>query len=81
MSAVPWSTILAGAEAGLRLAAPTMPLPAAVIAEAALALARILVGQGCAVDCPPDVEARLMPADVPTGENQLAARDRIRSTR
>lgn len=47
--------------------------------EIATELARLAVRLGCVVlGCPSDVEAKLQPADVPTGEAQLAARARIR---
>lgn len=46
--------------------------------QVATELARIVVRLGCrVVGCPADVEAELQPADIPTGENQLAARARI----
>jgi hypothetical protein len=56
---------------------------ATAIAQGLPHVIALLKTAGCAIaGCPADVEAEaaaLLPADVPTGENQLAARDRIRA--
>jgi hypothetical protein len=59
---VPWSQILAAADAAARF----IPHPAGGVVSIALAIARALVDDGCTVDgCPADIKARLQPADIP----------------
>ena len=73
MSEIPWSTILDAATA----AAAFLPPPANVVADIALVIARAAIGRGCTIgQCPADVEEALEPADLPTGEAGLNARDR-----
>lgn len=65
-----WDEILVAAgAAALALGLPQL--------EIAASLARLAARLGCAVvGCPDDVAATLQPADVPTGDEQLAARAR-----
>lgn len=72
---VPWLEVV-------KAASSLVPEPAGTVLRVATHLAGILIEEGCTIDgCPADVAAKLMPADVPTGERQLAARRRNRTRR
>lgn len=73
-TAVPWADILNAAT----LAASALPQPVGAVASIALAIARSLVDDGCAIDgCPAHLVEVLQPADVPTGEKGLDAFARL----
>jgi hypothetical protein len=67
---VPWLDVV-------DMASRLVPEPAGAAIRIASAIARALTEEGCDVDgCPADVLDTLQPADIPTGEAGLAARQR-----